>query len=89
VILAIDIGVITPVAIFVLSPPFLNRQMFPQFKVRVSGLDKKAKYILLMDIVAADDCRYKFHNRYVPFQIFSSFSSFSDVLYFQQLSSLN
>ncbi|XP_043095284.1 T-box transcription factor TBX2a isoform X2 [Puntigrus tetrazona] len=37
-------------------------RMFPPFKVRVSGLDKKAKYILLMDIVAADDCRYKFHN---------------------------
>ncbi|XP_037535903.1 T-box transcription factor T-like [Nematolebias whitei] len=36
--------------------------MFPPFKVRISGLDKKAKYILLMDIVAADDCRYKFHN---------------------------
>ncbi|KAG7214998.1 hypothetical protein INR49_022899 [Caranx melampygus] len=32
------------------------------FKVRINGLDKKAKYILLMDIVAADDCRYKFHN---------------------------
>lgn len=40
----------------------LRRRMFPPFKVRVSGLDKKAKYILLMDIVAADDCRYKFHN---------------------------
>lgn len=25
-------------------------------------MDRKAKYILLMDIVAADDCRYKFHN---------------------------
>ncbi len=36
--------------------------MFPPFKARVNGLDKKAKYILLMDIVAADDCRYKFHN---------------------------
>lgn len=36
--------------------------MFPPFKVRINGLDKKAKYILLMDIVAADDCRYKFHN---------------------------
>ena len=36
--------------------------MFPPFKVRVSGLDKRAKYILLMDIVAVDDCRYKFHN---------------------------
>ncbi|KAG8180684.1 hypothetical protein JTE90_006740 [Oedothorax gibbosus] len=39
-----------------------GRRMFPAYKVRVSGLDKKAKYILLMDVVAADDCRYKFHN---------------------------
>ncbi|PRD26299.1 UNVERIFIED_CONTAM: Transposable element Hobo transposase-box transcription factor TBX2 [Trichonephila clavipes] len=39
-----------------------GRRMFPAYKVRVSGLDKKAKYILLMDIVAVDDCRYKFHN---------------------------
>ncbi|XP_047033119.1 optomotor-blind protein isoform X2 [Helicoverpa armigera] len=39
-----------------------GRRMFPAYKLRVSGLDKKAKYILLMDIVAADDCRYKFHN---------------------------
>lgn len=39
------------------------RQMFPQMKFRVSGLDTKAKYILLLDIVAADDYRYKFHNR--------------------------
>ncbi|XP_059149051.1 T-box transcription factor TBX3-like [Physella acuta] len=37
-------------------------RMFPSFKVKVSGLDKKAKYILLMDIVPVDDCRYKFHN---------------------------
>lgn len=36
--------------------------MFPPFKVRVEGLDETAKYILLMDIVAVDDCRYKFHN---------------------------
>uniref|UniRef100_A0A8C5NR57 T-box transcription factor 3 n=1 Tax=Junco hyemalis TaxID=40217 RepID=A0A8C5NR57_JUNHY len=41
---------------------FITRRMFPPFKVRCTGLDKKAKYILLMDIVAADDCRYKFHN---------------------------
>lgn len=40
----------------------IHRRMFPPFKVRCTGLDKKAKYILLMDIVAADDCRYKFHN---------------------------
>ena len=38
--------------------------MFPQMKFRVSGLDPKSKYILLLDIVAADDYRYKFHNRY-------------------------
>ncbi|KAF0293748.1 Optomotor-blind protein [Amphibalanus amphitrite] len=36
--------------------------MFPQMKFRMSGLDPKSKYILLLDIVAADDCRYKFHN---------------------------
>lgn len=42
---------------------FLFSQMFPQMKFRVSGLDNKSKYILLLDIVAADDYRYKFHNR--------------------------
>lgn len=50
-------------AVLTPSPsPSLCRRMFPPFKVRINGLDKKAKYILLMDIVAADDCRYKFHN---------------------------
>ncbi|XP_055004207.1 T-box transcription factor TBX3-like [Boleophthalmus pectinirostris] len=39
-----------------------GRRMFPPFKVRVSGLDTAAKYILLMDIVSVDDCRYKFNN---------------------------
>jgi len=39
-----------------------GRQMFPQMKFKMSGLDPKAKYILLLDIVAADDFRYKFHN---------------------------
>ena len=39
------------------------RQMFPQMKFRVSGLDPSSKYILLLDIVAADEYRYKFHNR--------------------------
>lgn len=38
------------------------RRMFPPLKARCTGMDRKAKYILLMDIVAADDCRYKFHN---------------------------
>ncbi|XP_044053329.1 T-box transcription factor TBX3-like [Siniperca chuatsi] len=39
-----------------------GRRMFPPLKARCAGMDRKAKYILLMDIVAADDCRYKFHN---------------------------
>ncbi|XP_050544921.1 optomotor-blind protein-like isoform X3 [Daktulosphaira vitifoliae] len=39
-----------------------GRQMFPQMRFRVTGLDAKAKYILLLDIVAMDDYRYKFHN---------------------------
>ncbi|XP_028451438.1 T-box transcription factor TBX2b-like [Perca flavescens] len=39
-----------------------GRRMFPAFKVRVNGLVETAKYILLMDIVAVDECRYKFHN---------------------------
>lgn len=36
--------------------------MFPPIKARVTGLDPRAKYFFLMDIVPADDCRYKFHN---------------------------
>ncbi|KAL8577150.1 hypothetical protein ACOMHN_052452 [Nucella lapillus] len=39
-----------------------GRRMFPPFKVKLSGLDKKTKYILLMDVMGVDDCRYKFHN---------------------------
>ncbi|XP_025192094.1 optomotor-blind protein-like isoform X7 [Melanaphis sacchari] len=39
-----------------------GRQMFPQMRFRVSGLNAKTKYILLQDIVASDDYRYKFHN---------------------------
>ena len=49
-----------------MSPPSkkcsIYRQMFPQMKFRLSGLNPKAKYILLLDVVAADDFRYKFHN---------------------------
>ncbi|XP_043924272.1 T-box transcription factor TBX5 isoform X2 [Protopterus annectens] len=37
-----------------------GRRMFPSYKVRVTGLNPKTKYILLMDIVPADDHRYKF-----------------------------
>lgn len=39
-----------------------GRRMFPSLKVHVKGLDKTAKYIVLMDIVSVDDCRYKFNN---------------------------
>ncbi|VDP71122.1 unnamed protein product [Echinostoma caproni] len=37
-------------------------RMFPSFKVRVTGLDPNAKYIMLLDLVAKDEHRYKFHN---------------------------
>lgn len=37
-----------------------NRRMFPSYKVKVTGLNPKTKYILLMDIVPRDDHRYKF-----------------------------
>jgi len=36
--------------------------MFPPFKISVSGLNRKRKYIVLMDISSVDDYRYKFHN---------------------------
>ncbi|KAL8180449.1 UNVERIFIED_CONTAM: T-box transcription factor tbx5, partial [Gekko kuhli] len=35
-------------------------RMFPSYKVKVTGLNPKTKYILLMDIVPSDDHRYKF-----------------------------
>ncbi|XP_013858202.1 T-box transcription factor TBX4 [Austrofundulus limnaeus] len=37
-----------------------GRRMFPSFKVKVTGMNPKTKYILLTDIVPADDHRYKF-----------------------------
>ena len=36
--------------------------MFPPFKLKVTGLERRCKYILTMDITAVDDCRYKFQN---------------------------
>lgn len=41
---------------------FYFRRMFPTIKVTLEGLDLHAKYILLVDIVPVDDCRYKYHN---------------------------
>lgn len=40
----------------------LSRRMFPTLKVNLEGLDPHSKYILLIDIVPVDDCRYKYHN---------------------------
>ncbi|XP_064163797.1 T-box transcription factor TBX5-A-like [Anguilla rostrata] len=37
-----------------------GRRMFPSYKAKVTGLNPKTKYILLMDVVPADDHRYKF-----------------------------
>ena len=36
--------------------------MFPSFKVKVSGLEQHANYVMLVDIVPVDENRYKFHN---------------------------
>ncbi|PKU30853.1 transcription factor hypothetical protein [Limosa lapponica baueri] len=36
------------------------KRMFPSYKVKVTGMNPKTKYILLIDIVPADDHRYKF-----------------------------
>jgi len=38
----------------------MGRRMFPTLKVNVEGLDPKTKYFILLDLVLADDCRYKF-----------------------------
>jgi hypothetical protein len=39
-----------------------GRRMFPSLKVNVSGLDPHAKYVILADVVPADNCRYKYHD---------------------------
>lgn len=36
--------------------------MFPTLRVTVEGLQATAKYVLLVDVVPVDDCRYKYHN---------------------------
>jgi hypothetical protein len=36
--------------------------MFPTFKVTISGLNPKTRYILVADLVPLDDNRYKYHN---------------------------
>ncbi|XP_062500712.1 T-box transcription factor TBX10-like isoform X2 [Corticium candelabrum] len=39
-----------------------GRRMFPTFKVTISGLNPKTRYILVADLVPLDDNRYKYHN---------------------------
>ncbi|CAI2348897.1 unnamed protein product [Caenorhabditis sp. 36 PRJEB53466] len=39
-----------------------GRRIFPAYRVKVSGLDKKSKYFVMMDLVPADEHRYKFNN---------------------------
>jgi len=38
----------------------LGRRMFPTLKISVEGLDPKRKYFILLDMVLANDCRYKY-----------------------------
>jgi len=38
------------------------RRIFPAIKVKIRGLDKNAKYYVMLDIIPSDDHRYKFHN---------------------------
>ncbi|GFO44299.1 hypothetical protein PoB_007080400 [Plakobranchus ocellatus] len=52
-----------PLGVVQVSAPLTPvKRIFPAYKVRLSGLDKKTKYFLVLDITAVDDCRYKFHN---------------------------
>ena len=36
--------------------------MFPPIKLKLNGLNPNSKYIVLMDMVPADDHRYKYQN---------------------------
>ena len=40
----------------------VSRRMFPPLRVRLSGLQKDVKYMCMLDIVPADEYRYKFHD---------------------------
>ncbi|XP_046441661.1 T-box-containing protein TBX6L-like [Daphnia pulex] len=39
----------------------LGRRMFPTLKVNLSGLDPNTKYFVLLDLVLADDSRFRFN----------------------------
>ncbi|GAU99674.1 hypothetical protein RvY_10635 [Ramazzottius varieornatus] len=38
-----------------------GRRMFPVMKMSISGLDKNARYYVVIDMAPVDDVRYKFH----------------------------
>ncbi|KAK1787499.1 hypothetical protein P4O66_015927 [Electrophorus voltai] len=37
-----------------------GRRMFPSYRVKVTDLNPKARYVMLMDVVSADEHRYKY-----------------------------
>jgi len=39
-----------------------GRRMFPTFKINITGLEPQSKYILMMDVIPADENRYKYNN---------------------------
>ncbi|KAF1760265.1 hypothetical protein GCK72_008511 [Caenorhabditis remanei] len=39
-----------------------GRRIFPAYRVKLSGLDKKSQYFVMMDLIPADEHRYKFNN---------------------------
>lgn len=41
-----------------MSPP--NRRMFPAMRIKISGMDPKAQYILILDVVPVDNKRYRY-----------------------------
>ncbi|XP_047738688.1 T-box transcription factor TBX6 isoform X2 [Hyalella azteca] len=41
----------------------LGRRMFPTVKISITGLEPSTKYFVLMDIIPADDSRYKFQSK--------------------------
>lgn len=52
-----------PFHCFNLSHPALSlRRMFPQLRVKLSGLNPTLRYILLLDIVPVDSSRYRFQD---------------------------
>jgi len=51
---------VTNCGLSVLFSFFPNRRMFPTVKVRLSGLEPTATYIVFLDMVPVDDKRYRY-----------------------------